>query len=42
MRSDEGLESKRGTDVTYYTGKYNLALKSKKAVGILILSVLVV
>ena len=31
LRSDEGLESKRGTDVTYYAGKYNLALKSKES-----------
>ena len=30
-RSDEGLESKHGTDVTYYSGKYNLALKSKES-----------
>lgn len=30
-RSDEGLESKRGADVTYHTGKYNLALKSRES-----------
>jgi hypothetical protein len=29
-RSDEGLESKRGTDVTHYIGKYNLTANQRK------------
>ena len=41
-RSDEGLESKRGTDVTYCNHRYNLAVNhSEKAVEILIASALV-